>query len=196
MKTYNEFIIEAKEKAPHDVPQHIWDLHLKHMNVEKDNSTSGQDSGVQKRRQTMSFRRLSKAIKDHVGDNDRKQLEYHWKLNDHYNERHSNVNESLQESLSTKEGVHKAGVERLTNAYIKHGVTKRRYSDQVTNSPRKYRVMMNHEDKIEAHINALPDVSKTRVNGRKESEEMLDKIRHEALTKATEHYVKKHGEDY
>ena len=98
--------------------------------------------------------------------------------------------------LSTKEGVHKAGVERLTNAYIKHSVTKRRYSDQVTNSPRKYRVMMDHEDKIEGHINKLPDVSKTRVNGKKESEDMLNQIRHEALTKATEHYVKKHGEDY
>jgi hypothetical protein len=88
MKTFNEFIVEAKESAPHDVPQHIWDLHIKHKNVEKDNATSGHDSGSQKRRQTMSFRRLNKAVKDHVGDNDRKQLEYHWKLNDHYNERH------------------------------------------------------------------------------------------------------------
>ena len=55
--------------------------------------------------------------------------------------------------------------------------------------------MSDHEDKIEAHINALPNVSKTRVNGKKESEEMLNKIRYDALTKATEHYKQKHGYD-
>ena len=98
--------------------------------------------------------------------------------------------------LSTKEGVHRAGVDRLTNAYIKHKITHRRYSDHVTNSPRKYRVMMDHEDKIEAHINKLPDVSKVRdKSGKKESEEMLNNIRHEALTKATDQYKQKHGYD-
>jgi hypothetical protein len=87
MKSFNEFIVETKQSAPHDVPQHIWDLHIKHKNVEKDNAQSGHDSGVQKRKQTMSFRRLNNAIKAHVGDNDRKQLEFHWKLNNHYNDR-------------------------------------------------------------------------------------------------------------
>jgi len=198
MKTLKDFINEAKIKdpAPADVPQHIWDLHVKHANVEKDNAKSGHESGVQKRRQTMSWRRLNKAVKDHVGEGDRKQLEYHWKLQDHYKERHPDLDESLQESLSTKEGVHKAGVERLTNAFIKHGVTHRNYSDKVTNSPRKYRVMSDHEDKIEAHIHALPDVSKVRDHsGKKESEEMLNKIRYDALTKATDHYKQKHGYD-
>jgi len=88
MLKFNEYITE--EKAPEGVPQKIWDLHLKHKNVEKDNPDSGSTSGVQKTRQTMSFRRLNNAIKSHVGDDDRKQLEYHWKLNDHYNERHPN----------------------------------------------------------------------------------------------------------
>jgi len=137
-------------------------------------------------------------VKDHVGEGDRKQLEYHWKLQDHYKERHPDLDESydLQENLSTKEGVHKAGVERLSNAYIKHGVTHRNYSDKVTMSPRKYRVMSDHEDKIEAHIHALPDVSKVRdKTGKKESEEMLNKIRYDALTKATDHYKQKHGYD-
>lgn len=108
-----------------------------------------------------------------------------------------NFKEYLNEAhgLSTKEGVYKAGVERLTKAYIKHGVTHRNYSDKVTMSPRKYRVMMDHEDKIEAHINAIPDVSKTRVNGKKESEDMLNKIRYDALTKATEHHKKTYGYD-
>lgn len=98
--------------------------------------------------------------------------------------------------LSTKEGVYKAGVERLTNAYIKHKVTHRTYADGVTYSPRKYRVMMDHEDKIESHINALPNMSKIRdSHGDKESEEMLNKIRGDALSKATEHWIKKYGDD-
>lgn len=90
MKTFKEFISEAKVKdpAPADIPQHIWDLHVKHANVEKDNATSGHESGVQKRRQTMSWKRLNKAVKDHVGEGDRKQLEYHWKLQDHYKQKH------------------------------------------------------------------------------------------------------------
>ena len=87
MLKFNEFITE-KEKAPGDVPQKIWDLHLKYKNVEKDNPDSGHTSGVQKTRQTMTFRRLNKEIKAHVGDDDRKQLEYHWKLSDHYNKLH------------------------------------------------------------------------------------------------------------
>ena len=99
-------------------------------------------------------------------------------------------------NLSTKEGVYKAGVERLSNSYIKHRVTHRRYQNQVTYSPRKYRVMMDHEDKIESHINALPNVSKIRdSHGNKESEEMLNKIRHDALSKATDHWIEKYGED-
>lgn len=98
--------------------------------------------------------------------------------------------------LSTKEGVHEAGVERLANAYIKHKVTRKNYSDKVTMSPRKHRVMMDHEDKIQSHINNLKDVSKVRDSkGNKESEEMLHKIKHEALTKATEHHIKKYGYD-
>ena len=97
---------------------------------------------------------------------------------------------------STKDSVYRAGVDRLASAYIKHGVTRHNYGDKVTNSPRKYRVMSDHEDKIAAHINALPDVSKTRdANGNKESEDMLNKIRHDALKKATEHYKQKHGYD-
>ena len=36
MIKFKEYIIE--ETAPHDVPQKIWDLHIKHKNVEKDNA--------------------------------------------------------------------------------------------------------------------------------------------------------------
>lgn len=109
-----------------------------------------------------------------------------------------NFKEYLNEAhdLSTREGVHKAGVERLTKAYIKHRVTRRNYSSKVTMSPRKYKVMNDHEDKIQAHIDALPDVSKVRDHtGKKESEDMLHNIKHEALTKATEHHKKTYGYD-
>ena len=161
MKTFNEFITEAKDVAPHDVPQHIWDLHIKHANVEKDNARSGHDSGSQKRRQTMSFRRLNKAVKDHVGDNDRKQLEYHWKLQDHYKERHPEVNESfeLEESKDTFEyhlgKLNKTAKSISTHkSYGGHVGTKR--SEELRDKYDNHlgQIKKNHNDKWKSHCKA------------------------------------------
>jgi hypothetical protein len=72
------------EGGPVDVPKHIWKEYLKVKNVEKDNADEGHDNQWQKMRNTKSFKRLENAIKAHIGGNDRQQLEYHWKLQDHY----------------------------------------------------------------------------------------------------------------
>jgi hypothetical protein len=72
------------EGGPVDVPKNIWKEYLKVKNVEKDNADEGHDNQWQKMRNTKSFKRLENAIKAHIGGNDRQQLEYHWKLQDHY----------------------------------------------------------------------------------------------------------------
>jgi hypothetical protein len=72
------------EGGPVDVPKNIWKEYLKVKNVEKDNADEGHDNQWQKMRNTKSFKRLDNAIKAHIGGNDRQQLEYHWKLQDHY----------------------------------------------------------------------------------------------------------------
>jgi nitrogen regulatory protein PII-like uncharacterized protein len=182
MKTFNEFIKED-------------------ILTESEKKLAKIAADIQKRKGLLDLaaekRRMSKGSRRHFRSN--AEVNHENKIRE-LEQKHEalkkSMNESLQESLSSKEGVHKAGVDRLANAYIKHGVTHRNYSDKVTNSPRKYRVMSDHEDKIESHINALPDVSKVRDRmGKKESEEMLNKIRYDALTKATDHYKQKHGYD-
>ena len=91
-------------------------------------------------------------------------------------------------NLSTVEGVHNHSVDKLSQAFIRHGVHKNNYGDRVINNPRKKAALDKIEDGIVKHIHALPDLSKTRdSNGNKESEELMNKIRHQALVNSSKH---------
>ena len=76
------------EGGPVDIPKNILDLHAKDQQLFLDNAVNGHANRHLKLRYTNSWKRLNKAIKAHIGDDPKEVLEYHWKLQDHYNKEH------------------------------------------------------------------------------------------------------------
>ena len=76
------------EGGPVDIPKNILDLHAKDQQLYLDNAVNGHANRHLKLRYTNSWKRLNKAIKAHIGDDPKEVLEYHWKLQDHYNKEH------------------------------------------------------------------------------------------------------------
>jgi Large polyvalent protein associated domain 38/ADP-Ribosyltransferase in polyvalent proteins len=75
---------EKLSLAPEGIPQKIWNLHEKVRQADEESTgrvASGKAPGALKRNQTMSFRRLNKAVMDFVGGDDQKALDLMVQMN-------------------------------------------------------------------------------------------------------------------
>lgn len=94
---------EAKEKlslAPKGIPQRIWDLHEKVIKADEEASEKvvrpqGISTGAAKRNQTMSFRRLNKAVMEFVGGDEQKANDLMVKMNEESSRREREAEEKL-----------------------------------------------------------------------------------------------------
>lgn len=78
------FQFKEELTQPVDIPKNIWNLYVKDKQLYVDYDQDVSNNRHTKVRFTTSWKRLNKAIKEHIGDNENEVLAYHWKLQDYY----------------------------------------------------------------------------------------------------------------